>query len=160
MKIRNAEIEDAKVLCDIEAACFPEAEAASLNRIEERLNQFKNHFWVAEIEGKIIGFINGMVTNSETIADIMYEDASMHQEDGSWQSVFGLDVIEEHRNQGYAAKLMEALIEDAKRAGRKGCILTCKDRLVHYYEKFGYECRGKSESVHGGAVWYDMMLTF
>ena len=160
MKIRNATIEDAKVLSKIEAACFPKAEAASLESIKERLAQFQKHFWVAEIGEEIIGFINGMVTDSEIIQDVMYEDASMHKEDGAWQSVFGLDVMEEYRNQGYAAKLMETLIEDAKNSGRKGCILTCKDRLVHYYQKFGYECRGKSESVHGGAVWYDMILTF
>ena len=35
--------------------------------------------------------------------------------------------------------------------GRKGLILTCKDRLIHYYAKFGYKNMGVSESVHGGA---------
>ena len=39
-------------------------------------------------------------------------------------------------------------------------LITCKDRLVHYYEKFGFVNEGKSASVHGGAVWYDMRLTF
>ena len=43
---------------------------------------------------------------------------------------------------------------------RKGCVLTCKDRLVHYYETFGYRSEGVSASTHGGAVWYDMRLTF
>ena len=44
--------------------------------------------------------------------------------------------------------------------GEKGLILTRKDRLIHYYEKFGYVNLGVSESVHGGAVWYDMLLEF
>ena len=52
------------------------------------------------------------------------------------------------------------MIEDAKNKGRKGLILTCKDRLIHYYAKFGYKNLGISESVHGGAVWYDMILEF
>ena len=39
-------------------------------------------------------------------------------------------------------------------------ILTCKDRLIPYYEKFGYRNLGVSASVHGGAVWYDMILEF
>ena len=47
-----------------------------------------------------------------------------------------------------------------KTQGRKGCILTCKDRLVHYYASLGYASEGVSASVHGGAVWYDMRLTF
>ena len=37
---------------------------------------------------------------------------------------------------------------------------TCKEHLIPYYEKFGYRNCGVSESVHGGAVWYDMRLTF
>ena len=52
------------------------------------------------------------------------------------------------------------MIGDAKNKGRKGLILTCKDRLIHYYAKFGYKNMGVSESVHGGAVWYDMILEF
>ena len=47
-----------------------------------------------------------------------------------------------------------------KHKGRRGCILTCKDTLIHYYEKFGYVNKGISESVHGGAIWYDMILEF
>ena len=113
-----------------------------------------------EEAGKIIGFINGMVTDDQTISDIMFEDASLHQKDGDWQSVFGLDMLPEYRCQGRAALLMEQLIEDARAKGRKGCILTCKDRLIHYYEKFGYRNLGVSKSVHGGAVWYDMILEF
>ena len=56
--------------------------------------------------------------------------------------------------------LMEHMIGDARAKGRKGLILTCKDRLIHYYEKFGYKNMGVSASVHGGAVWYDMLLEF
>ena len=54
--------------------------------------------------------------------------------------------------------LMEHMIGDARAKGRRGSILTCKDRLIHYYEKFGYKNMGVSASVHGGAVWYDMLF--
>ena len=62
--------------------------------------------------------------------------------------------------QQYEHKNMEHMIGDARAKGRKGLILTCKDRLIHYYEKFGYKNMGVSASVHGGAVWYDMLLEF
>lgn len=52
------------------------------------------------------------------------------------------------------------VIDDARMAGRKGCILTCKDKLLHYYEKFGFKNCGISQSMHGGAIWYDMRLEF
>ena len=38
--------------------------------------------------------------------------------------------------------------------------LTCKDRLVHYYAKFGFENEGVSESMHGNVVWNQMRLKF
>ena len=90
----------------------------------------------------------------------MFEDSSLHNPNGCYQSIFGLDVIPEYQRQGIAAELMNHLIEDARIKGRKGLILTCKDRLIHYYAKFGYKNLGVSASVHGGAVWYDMLLEF
>ena len=38
--------------------------------------------------------------------------------------------------------------------------MTCKDRLIGFYERQGYRLLGLSRSVHGGAVWYDMILEF
>ena len=55
---------------------------------------------------------------------------------------------------------MKQAIADAKAQGRKGLVLTCKDKLVHYYAKFGFVSEGVSESTHGGVVWYQMRLTF
>ena len=90
----------------------------------------------------------------------MFEDSSLHNPNGAYQSIFGLDVIPEKRKNGIAAELMNHIIEDARKKGRKGLILTCKDRLIHNYEKFGYKNLGVSKSVNGGAVWYDMLLEF
>lgn len=53
-----------------------------------------------------------------------------------------------------------AAIADARAQGRKGLVLTCKDRLVHYYAKLGFVSEGVSGSTHGGVVWYQMRLTF
>ena len=52
------------------------------------------------------------------------------------------------------------MIADARAQGRKGLVLTCKDLLVHYYAKLGFVSEGLSRSDHGGAVWYQMRLTF
>lgn len=158
--IRQAGTADLDDVAMVEARCFPAAEAAGREAFEKRLDTFPESFFVAEDQGKLIGFINGCVTDEKTISDEMYEDSSLHKADGAYQSIFGLDVIPEYRNRGIAAKLMDCLIENARKKGRKGLILTCKDRLIHYYEKFGYVNLGVSESVHGGAVWYDMLLEF
>lgn len=45
--------------------------------------------------------------------------------------------------------------------GRKGAVLTCKQRLVDYYAKFGFVDEGVTDkSVHGGVVWHQMRITF
>ena len=90
----------------------------------------------------------------------MYADASLHDESGAWQMIFGVNTMPQYRRQGMAARVMERVIADAKAQGRKGCVLTCKDRLVHYYETFGFRNEGVSSSTHGGVVWYAMRLTF
>ena len=128
--------------------------------MKDRLSVYPEYFWIIQDGETVIGFIDGPVVNQPAIIDEMFANTSMNDINGLYQSVFGLSVLPEYRKQGYASKLMEALIEDARKAGRKGCILTCKERLISYYEKFGYRNQGVSKSEHGGAVWYDMLLEF
>ena len=156
--IRPVRPSDLAAVTGVEAVCFPAAEAATEESLKARIAAFPECFFVAESDGTIIGFINGCATDSETIHDEMYENSACHKPDGAYQSIFGLDVIPDCRFQGIAAALMNHMIEDAKKKGRKGLILTCKDRLIGFYETFGYRNLGVSESVHGGAVWYDMIL--
>ena len=159
-RIRTAVPDDLDQVAQVELNCFPAAEAADRASLKARLEAFGESFLVAEADGRIIGFINGAVTDERTIADEMFEDISLHDPKGAYQSIFGLDVVEEFRRQGIAAQLMEAMIRRAMEQGRRGLILTCKDRLIGYYQKFGYVNQGVSASVHGGAVWYDMILEF
>ncbi len=158
--IRKVKPEDLDAVTRVEAVCFPEAEAAPRESFRQRISTFPDSFFVAEKDGEIIGFINGCATDSRVIFDEMFADASHHRKDGIYQSIFGLDVIPEYQHQGLASRLMEHLIEDAREKGRKGLTLTCKDRLIGFYERFGYKNLGLSQSVHGGAVWYDMILEF
>lgn len=160
MNIRMATIEDLKVITDVESGCFPVEEAASENDFKKRLTVYPNHFWLLEDDGRLVGFVNGMVTNESILCDKMYEDANLHNENGQWQMIFGVNTIPEYRRQGCAEKIINKVISDAKAQGRKGLVLTCKEKLIHYYSKFGFKNEGISESTHGGAVWYDMRLTF
>lgn len=160
MLIRMATMNDLEEITRVEAVCFPKAEAATKESFRKRLAAFSEHFWVLEENEKLLGFVNGMVTDCKDLTDEMYEDASMHSEAGRWQMIFGLDVLPQYRCRGYAAMLMEHLIEEAKKQGRDGVVLTCKDRLVHYYAKFGFVNEGISESTHGDVMWYQMRITF
>lgn len=158
--IRKATLQDLDTLASIEAACFPPAEAASKQAIAQRLAIYCDHFWLLEAQGAVISFINGMTTDEATIRDEMYAAPDLHNPQGKYQAIFGVNTLPAFRRQGCAATLMQRVISDAKQQGRQGCILTCKEALIHYYAKFGFENCGQSQSTHGGAVWYDMRLCF
>lgn len=160
MHIRTATMEDLDAVTAVEAACFPAAEAATRDEFAARLAVYPNHFWLLEEDGRLVSFINGLVSDEPTIRDEMFADAAFHNEQGAWQMVFGVNTLPEYRRRGLAGEVMQRVIADARAQGRKGCVLTCKESLVHYYETFGYRSEGVSASTHGGAVWYDMRLTF
>ncbi len=160
MLIRTAELTDINALSEVEAECFPPAEAASPKEIEERVKAYANHFWLLFDDDKLVSFVDGFCTDEKDLTDEMYADASMHNENGAWQMIFGVNTIPSARKKGFAGKLLRTAIDNAKMSGRKGVVLTCKDKLVDYYASFGFKKEGISDSTHGGAVWYQMRLEF
>lgn len=160
MYIRTASMGDLDALAAIEAACFPPAEAASAQDFAKRLAVYPEHFWLLEKDGEIVSFVNGMATGEPVLRDEMYADAALHDPHGAWQMIFGVNTLPQYRRQGLAEQVLRRCIADAKAQGRKGCVLTCKESLVHYYAKLGFADEGISASTHGGAVWHEMRLTF
>lgn len=161
MIIKYAAAEDIAAIAAVEAECFPPAEAATEKEFIERVKYYGDHFWLMYEAEKLIAFVDGFVTDEPDLTDEMYEKATLHDETGAWQMIFGVNTIPAYRKHGYAGELIRRAIEDARKQGRKGLVLTCKDRLVHYYAKFGFADEGVSEkSMHGNAVWHQMRLTF
>ena len=161
MIIKYAAAEDIAAIAAVEAECFPPAEAATEKEFIERVKYYGDHFWLMYEAEKLIAFVDGFVTDEPDLTDEMYEKATLHDETGAWQMIFGVNTIPAYRKHGYAGELICRAIEDAKQQGRKGLVLTCKDRLVHYYAKFGFADEGVSDkSTHGNAVWHQMRLTF
>lgn len=160
MLIRTATMEDLEAVAAVEAECFPPAEAATKEAFAKRLEYYGNHFWLMYDGDKLISFVDGFVTDEADLTDEMYEKAELHKEHGAWQMIFGVNTVPSYRKRGCAGKLLKRAIADAKAQGRKGLVLTCKDRLISYYAKFGFVNEGVSESVHGNAVWNQMRLTF
>lgn len=158
--IRRAVCRDVGEIARVEEICFPAREAADFETFQRRFTAFGDCFFVAEAKEGIVGFIDGCVTDTPYLPDELYHDERLHCPDGAYQTVFGLAVIPKYRHNEIAVRLMKALIADAKRRNKKGIVLTCKDGLIPFYQKFGYEHRGISESTHGGVRWNDMLLEF
>lgn len=160
LKIRHATIEDAKKISELENICFPFAEAASEESIFRRVKAFPNHFWLGFDGDNLVSFVNGLATNQKDLTDEMYENENLHDESGNWQMIFGVDTAPDYRKRGFASQVMETAISDSKRQKRKGLVLTCKEKLIPFYERFGFKNEGLSSSEHGGVKWYQMRLEF
>lgn len=161
MVIKHASRKDIAALTAVETACFPPAEAATEKEFIDRVQYYGNHFWLLYDADKLIAFVDGFVTNEPDLTDTMYENACMHNENGAWQMIFGVNTLPEYRKRGYAGELIRRAIADARQQSRKGLVLTCKERLIAYYAKFGFVDEGVSEkSTHGNVRWHQMRLTF
>lgn len=158
--VRQAKSTETERLAMIEAACFPPAEAAPLEAVRQRMQVFPENFLVAEMNGEIVGFINGGTTDRPYLPDEFYHNVSLHKPEGEYQTVFGLNVLPEYRRQGVAGRLVNSFLQLAQDRGKKAVILTCKEHMIHYYERYGFVKYGVSDSCHGGAVWYDMRCIF
>ncbi len=158
--IALAREEDLDAIIALEQLCFPANEAASPDTIKERFQQFPECFLVAKRKGEVLGFINGACSDAKILEDAMYHDATLHNEEGKYQCVFGLDVHPDYQRQKIASKLLAHFISLAKAYGRKGMVLTCKSYLIPFYESFDFKCLGVSKSTHGDSEWNDMLLTW
>lgn len=160
LMIRQAVADDITKIAYIEEKCFPKAEAASLKSFFERFMAFPECFLVAEMDGTVVGHINGCVTSYEKLEDALYHNAALHEPEGPWQTVFGIAVLPEYQHRGIARALMEHFKENARNRGKQGILLTCKDEKVGFYESLDFIYDGVSGSEHGGARWNDMILKF
>ncbi len=158
--LRTATMADLERVSALEALCFPAAEAAGRASFEARLAAYPECFWLLMEGEELLSFVNGMATDEPDLRDEMYDKAELHRPDGRWQMIFGVNTHPDHRRQGLAESVLRHAIDDARAHGRAGLVLTCKDRLVHYYAKLGFVDEGPSDSTHGGAAWHQMRYTF
>lgn len=114
MKITYAEEKDIAAIAAAEAACFPPAEAATEQEFVERIKYYSNHFWLLYDADKLIAFVDGFVTDEPDLTDEMYENAYMHNENGAWQMIFGVNTLPKYRKRGYAGELIRRAIADAR----------------------------------------------
>lgn len=161
MNIRYATMADLDDIASVESECFPVLEAATKEEFEQRIKYYGNHFWLMFDDDKLIAFVDGFVTDEADLTDEMYENASMHDENGAWQMIFGVNTLPEYRRCGYAKELIKKAILDARKQNRKGLVLTCKESLVPYYSRFGFVDEGITDkSTHGNVLWHQMRLDF
>ena len=66
MNIKYATMEDITAIAEVEAECFPPAEAATEKEFIERVRYYGKHFWLMYEAEKLIAFVDGFVTDKRT----------------------------------------------------------------------------------------------
>ncbi|MFJ7726183.1 GNAT family N-acetyltransferase [Neobacillus sp. NPDC097160] len=156
INIRSAEITDLPALVAIEQLCFSKEEAATSDAFEKRIQRIPDSFFVAEIDGVIVGLVNGPVIESAFITDDLFSDIKANPAVGGHQSILGLAVSPHFQKRGIASVLLAHLEKEARANNRETITLTCKENLISFYESQGYLNKGVSNSEHGGVTWYNM----
>lgn len=142
----------------VETSGFPPEEAATRETIRLRIETFPQGFLVAEADGKVVGILNSAATNKDDIADEELKQLIGHHPDGKNLVVFALAVLPEYQKRGIASRLMSRFAAEARQQKKESVLLMCKQNLIAYYERMGFQHVGLSRSTHGGAEWHEMRL--
>ena len=157
IKIRHVKEYDLDACYAIESTCYT-TDAATIEKIQKRIQLFPEGFLVSELKGQIVGMINSGSTNKEDITDEAFKDMVGHVKDGKNIVIFSLAVLPEFQGTGVSKKLMSRFMEVSKDLGKKKILLICKSNLIPYYQKYGIFYGGKSKSILGGFEWHEMYL--
>ncbi|MEJ7167749.1 GNAT family N-acetyltransferase, partial [Staphylococcus capitis] len=72
-QFRNAKIEDLEEILIIENQGFTPEEAATKSALIKRIEMINDTFIIAELNEKVVGYINGPVINQPFITDDLFE---------------------------------------------------------------------------------------
>ena len=158
MIFRTVKPNDIEETIEIEQICFPPNEACSPKSMRERIAAAPELFLIAEEDGIIAGFLNGISTEEKVFRDEFFTDASLHDRAGTNVMLLGLDVRPEFRRRGLATEIVRRYADMAAKTGRKQLILTCLEDKVCMYRKMGFLDRGMANSTWGGEAWHEMAM--
>ena len=84
-----------------------------------------------------------------------------HNEDGETVCLHSLCVHPDLQGKGIGAVLLRGWTQRIKDSGvAKRIALLCREHLVAWYEKAGFEKVGPSKCQYGGGGWIDMVMEF
>ncbi|CAK6500135.1 hypothetical protein PANPA_00060 (plasmid) [Pantoea sp. Nvir] len=156
---REVNISDLDRCYYIESEAYEGDEAATLEKIATRIQQYPEGFLCAELDRKLIGFINSGCAWNVVMSDEEFKELKGH--DAAAPNVVIMSVVLDpaYQGKGYAGQMMREFISKMRKKGKKTIHLMCKTHHVELYRKFGYTYIKPSESEHGGMAWHEMIMT-
>jgi len=71
--LRKATSKDTEAISELELCCFPYAEAAKFSDFKKRVEAYGSHFLLVFYKDRLIGVVDGLVTDNKDLTDEMYE---------------------------------------------------------------------------------------
>ena len=158
ISIREVSISDLDRCYEIESTAYAGDEAASREKIENRINVYPEGFLVLEINGKVAGLINSGATDNVQLSDEDFKELVGHDPKGKKIVVMSVAVHPQFQKRGLAGKLIMVFIDKMKTMGKSEIHLICQTGLIDIYSRYGFEYLGVSDSEHGGLDWHEMSL--
>ncbi len=158
-KIRNVVESDLDRCFEIEEVSYEGNEAATKEKIRRRIRTYPEGFIVLELSGMVVGFINCGATNNVDLADEKFKDLVGHESSGKHEVIFSVVVHRDFQGKGLVGELLADFINRIRTMHKKSIHLICRDSLIEFYKKYGFEYIRKSDSTHGGLKWHEMVLS-
>jgi hypothetical protein len=98
--IRKVQPKDVDECYLVEMSGFSQEEAASRETIQLRAETYPQGFFIAEINGRIIGMVNGASTDKDDISDEELKQLIGHNAGGRNMVIFALAVLPNFKSGG------------------------------------------------------------
>ena len=154
--IRQVQTGDLDRCHAIETEAYDGEEAATREKILQRIRTYPEGFIVLEHAGIVAGFINCGATDDVDLADEAFKDLEGHDPAGAHVVIFSVVVHPAYQGQGFAGQLLVAFLARMRDLGKASIHLICRTRHIGFYQKYGFVYIKPSASAHGGLRWHEM----
>lgn len=157
-KFRNASSLDAKRCFDVETIAYDGDEAATLEKISQRIIEYPEGFLILEVDNKVVAFINSGCAYDVEMSDEDFKELIGHDPAAPNVVIMSVVVDPAYQGRGLSTALMSEFVQRMAETKKETIHLMCKEHHVPLYEKFGYRYTQPSASDHGGVQWHEMMM--
>jgi PhzF family phenazine biosynthesis protein len=151
---------------EIEAASYPEDEAATLESLSYRQAKAPHAYrgaWLSssDDEHTPIRTLIGFVCSTQCIT-FEHDSMTTHYPNGRILAIHSVVIEERFRRNGYATTMLldyvKQLRKDGAELGIQTIMLLAKAHLLPFYISCGFRVNGISPIEHGQDTWYDLEL--